>query len=41
MMNRTTGFRTRWGAAAGMILFLVSAGSQVLLGQSFDIPNKK
>jgi hypothetical protein len=41
-MNRTTGFRTICGAAAaGLIFFLVIAGGQVLLGQSFDIPNKK
>jgi hypothetical protein len=40
-MHRTKVFKSKWGIAAGLILFLISAANQALFGQSFDIPNKK
>ena len=40
-MHKTKVFKSKWGIAAGLILFLISAANQALFGQSFDIPNKK
>ena len=40
-MPRTKLSKSKWRIAAGLSLFLIGSAGRALLGQSFDIPNKK